>query len=575
MSHKFDRVRNDAEKIFLSEILITILSNTVMKNISGMHAMLILVFLLSSFTLPENYISGTGYQFSGTTVIDSKKIDGNNITAWYRNNGSYHRDPVTGNSGFLWPAGDLHLLTYASGLWIAARSGNDTLLAISEYYYEYLPGYIDAGGNPQGKDDPAFHVYKISRGDTTGSDYRNWPVSQGAYLNEQRKPFLPGSQTLFYSITDGYPESHQPNPVGTMPLKAQIQVTVWCYLNEPQSPLRNAVFMEFKIINKSSNAWNDAVISVWSDACSDNHVALGCDTLRKLSFAYIKPNTPSLGNTPPAFGFILLKGPDKYTGNTSDTVYSFVPGKSQRRKKIGYREVPFSSFGPRTNSDPINGDPSNYREAYVIIQGFKKSGDPFINPIIDLPTKFPYLGDPETGSGWNQFTAEGYANRRYNINFGFTNVNPGDTQTIVVAKLVSQGSSNLNSVTRLKSDAEQIISLFEQNLTTVSVNQISTIVPKGLKLLQNYPNPFNPFTKIRFEVPIASSGSTNRTSLIVYDGLGREVAKLVDEDLMAGIYETEFNASLHGQPNGLAGGVYFCRLTSAGTAATIKLMLIK
>lgn len=543
-----------------------------MKNLSGM---LILVSLLSSFTQADNYIISPGYQFSETTVIDSKKIDGNNITAWYRNNGSYHRDPVTGNSGFLWPSDDFRLLTYASGLWIAAKSGNDTLLAISEYYYEYLPGYIDDDGNPRGKDDPSYHVYKIRRGDTLSSDYRNWPVNQGAYLDEQRKPFLPGSQTLFYSITDGYPESHLPDPVGTMPLKAQIQVTVWCYLSEPQSPLRNAVFMEFKIINRSPNAWNDAIISIWSDACSDNHVALGCDTLRKMSFAYMKPNTTYFGNTPPAFGFILLKGPDKFTGNTSDTVYSFVPGRSQRRIKIGYREVPFSSFGPRTNSDPVNGDPSDYREAYLIMQGFKQSGIPFIDPIIDLPTKFPYSGDPETGTGWNQFTAESYANRRYNINFGFTNVNPGDTQTIVVAKLVSRGTSNLNSVTRLKSDADQIISLFNQNLTTVSVNQISANVPVSLKLLQNYPNPFNPSTKIRFEVPSASAGNTNKTSLIVYDGLGREVAKLVDEELTAGIYETEFNASLQGQPNGLAGGVYFCRLTSAGTTATIKLMLIK
>ncbi|MBK6877682.1 MAG: hypothetical protein IPG99_14835 [Ignavibacteria bacterium] len=43
------------------------------------------------------------------------------------------------------------------------------------------------------------------RGDTLSPDYLNWPVSQGAYLNELGKPFFLGTQTMFYSYTDGYP----------------------------------------------------------------------------------------------------------------------------------------------------------------------------------------------------------------------------------------------------------------------------------------------------------------------------------------------------------------------------------
>lgn len=78
-------------------------------------------------------------------------MDGNNISTWYRNNGSFNRDPVTGNSGFEWPKGESKFARYASGLWIGAVVGNDTLIAIAEYDYEYLPGYVDNKGNPQGR----------------------------------------------------------------------------------------------------------------------------------------------------------------------------------------------------------------------------------------------------------------------------------------------------------------------------------------------------------------------------------------------------------------------------------------
>jgi len=53
------------------------------------------------------------------------------------------------------------------------------------------------------------------------------------------------------------------------------------------------------------------------------------------------------------------------------------------------------------------------------------------------------------------------------------------------------------------------------------------------ELGENYPNPFNPRTVIRYTIP-GGGGSRNyeegrKTSLTVYDILGREVAVLVSE----------------------------------------------
>ena len=51
--------------------------------------------------------------------------------------------------------------------------------------------------------------------------------------------------------------------------------------------------------------------------------------------------------------------------------------------------------------------------------------------------------------------------------------------------------------------------------------------------------------------------------------LGREVSTLVNEKLNAGSYSVDFNGS------NLSGGVYFCRMQSAGFTDVKKLVLLK
>ncbi len=87
----------------------------------------------------------------------------------------------------------------------------------------------------------------------------------------------------------------------------------------------------------------------------------------------------------------------------------------------------------------------------------------------------------------------------------------------------------------------------------------ATDIPKTFALEQNYPNPFsatggsayggNPTTTIRFQIP-----SPGKVTLSVFDVLGKLVATIVDENMVAGYYDRRFNAA------GLASGVYFYRL---------------
>ena len=88
--------------------------------------------------------------------------------------------------------------------------------------------------------------------------------------------------------------------------------------------------------------------------------------------------------------------------------------------------------------------------------------------------------------------------------------------------------------------------------------------PEDFILLQNFPNPFNPSTEIRFN--LKQSGPT---VLKIYNMLGQEVAKLLDENLQAGPYKVSF------EPIGLPSGVYIYRLQSNGLNEARKMLLLR
>jgi hypothetical protein len=107
--------------------------------------------------------------------------------------------------------------------------------------------------------------------------------------------------------------------------------------------------------------------------------------------------------------------------------------------------------------------------------------------------------------------------------------------------------------------------------TSVETGRVD--LPAAFSLAQNYPNPFNPSTVIRYTIP-GGGGSRNyeegrKTSLTVYDILGREVAVLVNDAKQPGTYEVLFNAS------NLASGVYLYRLNAGSFVETRKLCLIR
>jgi len=99
---------------------------------------------------------------------------------------------------------------------------------------------------------------------------------------------------------------------------------------------------------------------------------------------------------------------------------------------------------------------------------------------------------------------------------------------------------------------------------SLSVSSNSSARPNDFHLFQNYPNPFNPSTTIVYQV--AAHGLV---MLTIYDALGREVVRLVNEEKPAGMYTAVWDA---GQ---MPSGMYFGRLTSNGEQQVRKMILMR
>jgi hypothetical protein len=99
-------------------------------------------------------------------------------------------------------------------------------------------------------------------------------------------------------------------------------------------------------------------------------------------------------------------------------------------------------------------------------------------------------------------------------------------------------------------------------------------LPTVYALSQNFPNPFNPATTINYQLPEASS-----VTITIYNTLGQEVKRLVNEQQIAGYYSVQWNGTNHDNRS-VASGMYIYRIEAAGGdgakfSQVKKMMLLK
>ena len=532
-------------------------------------------------------------------IIERALLDGNKISTYFQNTGIFNQNTTSGNApGFEWPKGSNKYAVFSTGLTIAGFYNNQYRMASASYYGEYYVGYCNSGVPHTNSN---FHIYKVSRGDNqnTNPDWANWGFmvpygapfvdvnSNGTYEPAIDTPGVKNAmQTIFMCLTDGFDSSH--NPIegfggGTSPIYSEMHMTAWCY---DKISFQDVQFVKFVVINKANYAWDSTIFSIVCDPDLGygNDDYIGCDTTRKLGYCYNSSNgDPQYGVAPPSVGMILLKGAiNKYV----------IPNKN-----IGLSA--FDCFSnPATSPPPCEMDPNpDPYGAYYYMSGYKLDSTCWLDPtqLIQQPnfykkTKFVFPGDLETSTGWSEYSGaiqncgldssgtpivpNPPGDRRFILNSGKTKLNPGDTQTIIIAQLIAKGTNNLNSVTKLKALADSVIALYNSGFT-IEIKNISSIIPGKYNLYQNYPNPFNPSSKIRFDIannPLLRGAGEARgvwTQLKIYDITGREISNLVNEQLSPGTYEVTFDGS------NLPSGIYFFKLITGDFVRAKKMVLIK
>jgi hypothetical protein len=175
------------------------------------------------------------------------------------------------------------------------------------------------------------------------------------------------------------------------------------------------------------------------------------------------------------------------------------------------------------------------------------------------------------GVRWNRNTTDedlwGYFVYRDTTSSGLLNSTTPYAQTrdtTVTDSLTLHGKKYYYKVAAVDIHGNIGVPCNEMTQTVTGVQTAIAVRPTQFALSQNYPNPFNPSTTISFSLP-----SRTFVTLSINDVMGRDVATIASEDLAAGNYSRQWNAS------GLPSGVYFYRLHAGTYTETKRLLLIK
>ena len=426
----------------------------------------VMALALTAVLVTQSFASGPdgGGQgrLSKVAKVTTNQVDfiPNTLEAYMGNNGVFFENQTTGNDGMFWPAHSGKNCVFAAGPWLMGWSAQNGKLhsASSDYSTEFQPGPIVTtyDGNPSNaaadaanSGDSKWNIMVLSKS-TSPSDatYQEWVQNAaltGAPLTKDGKPLIIGDEVAYWVMNDlniaGHSAVSTTDPMG-------VEIHNYVFGFNQTGPLGQTLFIRLTYINRSSVEYDSCFVSWFSDIdLGDANDDLdGCDTTRSLGYTYNGGVTDAIYGIPPADGYDFFEGPKIKTGNQADS--AIVGGVWFH----GYKNLPMTSYDKFINSGGIYNDPPLGghdwpRQAYNLQNGLIGStGAPFLNNL-GQPTRFVGSGDPVTGTG-DLDTNPG--DRRLVMSSGPFNLMPGDTQEIVVAFVIGQGTSNTNSVTVLR-----------------------------------------------------------------------------------------------------------------------------
>lgn len=397
---------------------------------------------------------GTKIRRAAAIIDNNDRMNVNNLDMVVTNHGSISYDLETGNAGLIYPKGSTSTAVFAAGLWIGAKVNGEVRAAVGEYSQEFVPGPM-VNGTFQ-PDVPEFRNYRIERGNTTSSDWINWPSGepdpafperQGAPVDSLGNPALLGDVMIWSVFNDADPSVHTNDAGNTLPLGIEVQQSVFAF--NRSGPLADIIFVRWKFLNKGGNRLDSTYVSVWSDpdlgGFTDDLV--GCDTTRSLGFCYNATNQDGqYGSSPPAVGYDFFRGPII-------------------RDSLG---VPIDTLGMTSFNKYINGtDPHSATETYNYMSGVNADGSPIhICNDPSLPVTRYQVSGLDPGAPANcpgNWLDSNPADRRLFLSAGPFTMEPGDSQEVVTAIIIGRGGDRIASIADMKSKDDVAQLVFDLN----------------------------------------------------------------------------------------------------------------
>ena len=365
-----------------------------------------------------------------------------------------------------------------------------------------------------------------------------------------------------------------------------IEVHALAYASSSGIPaIHHATLYHYRIFNKNLTAITDTYVGLYVDSdlgnFDDDH--FGSDSLRGLAYTYNGDNFDDsidndgdgildlvgYGVAPPALGTFFIEGP-------------LAPLDLKDNDRDGEIDEPgerhLTTTSAACDSSGRARCPITGRQYYNLLRGVWGDGVPmsvggFGTDRRDSVTTFQFSGDPVTRSYWSELNPyhDGRViesgDRRFFMASGPFNIEPGESADFTIAIVWARGKDHLDSITELRTAADQLKLAFENDFLDnqrIPVRDIQSRPGQIASLGHNFPEPFSDQTSISYRV-----SDNAHVRLSVYDSLGQEIEYLVDEKKQPGVYFETFSG--WNRPS----GVYFYRIQIGHASATRSMMLVK
>ena len=378
------------------------------------------------------------------SATSAQLLDINQIECYFHNTARFGMDPGFA-AGCYYPRGQRSLtLGFSAGPWFLGTVGDAYRTAVVYYVSDFQPGSILADGTP---DDPAREEYRV------------WKFEKGEEVPPEALRIgcpdrVLGDQMLF-SVTN---DLGRRDFVPSDPIGVELQQTSFAFGG--QDFLENTIFIQYRIIHKGLETLEDAFFALWfdPDIGQSNDDYAGCDTALGLGFVYNGDGWDDQYQTQvPAMGIDFLLGP--LVDSSGDTAVmadgSQIPDK---------RLVPLSAFfvgayGVSSQMDM----PNTAEKLFNLCSGSGTDGSPWLDPTQgNLPTAFPFNGDPFAGTGWLPGSRMRPKDVQMGLAAGPFSFSPGDTLSLLAGLVAGQGVGSLHSIEVMKYWDEHV-QLFSEN----------------------------------------------------------------------------------------------------------------